>query len=76
MLMAHEMGEEHDGSLPGVGACHLLPLWGLISFFFAFSLLFAFSTAAWAFGSCFLGWGIWLGHHKEQNPSLVFSSLG
>lgn len=48
---------------------------GASSLFF-FSLLFTFSTAAWAFGSCFLGWGVWLSHHKEQSPSLVFSSLG
>lgn len=76
MLMAHEMGKQRDGSLPSVGAYHLLLPWGLISFLFAFSLLFAFSTAAWAFGSCFLGGGIWLDHHKEQSLSLVFSSLG
>lgn len=76
MLVAHEAVRQYGTCLPGVGAWQLLALSGFISFLFAFSLPFAFSTTAWALGGCFPGWGGLLSHHQEQSPSLVFSSLG
>ena len=76
MLVAHEAGRQPVGSLPGVGAWQLLSLWGFISFLFAFSLPFAFSTAVRVLGGCFPGWSSQLSHHQEQSPALMFSNLG